>query len=163
MTKLWLTKEVLEEAVKRSHSFNNTVVNLGTSTHGGNVDWITKKIKRFEINTSHFIGNGQHPWNKGMKGTAPYRKSKEELLVIYTDKFLKTHAHQLRRAMMESGILYKCNRCNIKEWNNEKINLEINHINGNRLNCLLSNLEFICPNCHSQTEKFKNYRKKSER
>ena len=63
MAKLKYTKEVLEEAVKKSQSFYNTVMNLGVKGHGGNVDWITKKIKSFGIDTSHFVGNGRKPWH----------------------------------------------------------------------------------------------------
>lgn len=45
----------------------------------------------------------------------------------------------------------KCNKCGISEWNSEPITLEMDHIDGNNKNNSRSNLECICPNCHSQT------------
>ena len=46
---------------------------------------------------------------------------------------------------------YKCLVCKITNWNDKKIIFELNHIDGNRENWLRENLEFLCPNCHSQT------------
>lgn len=165
MAKLWLTEEVLSREVKKSRSFRETVINLGMNPHGGNIQYVTKKIRKLDIDTRHFYGGGKKlPWNKGMKGSAPYRKKKEEILIKHDGEFLNIPAVQLRRAMRESKIPYKCNNCGANEWNGMEIRLEINHIDGNRLNCLLQNLEFLCPNCHSQTDKYKNYkRRESER
>lgn len=50
---------------------------------------------------------------------------------------------------------YKCSVCNISEWNNKKIVLEIDHIDGNSRNNDPSNFRYICPNCHSQTPTYK--------
>lgn len=57
---------------------------------------------------------------------------------------------------------YKCEECEIKEWNNKPISLELDHIDGNRNNNKLENLRILCPNCHSQTDTFraKNIKKK---
>lgn len=49
---------------------------------------------------------------------------------------------------------YKCNVCEIQEHNGLPITLQVNHIDGNCTNNLPSNLELICPNCHSQTNTF---------
>ena len=45
----------------------------------------------------------------------------------------------------------KCNKCGINEWLGKPISLELEHIDGNRDNNERSNLECLCPNCHSQT------------
>ncbi len=50
---------------------------------------------------------------------------------------------------------YKCASCSISEWNSLPITLEVNHIDGNALNNTIDNLEFLCPNCHSQTPTFR--------
>ena len=48
-----------------------------------------------------------------------------------------------------------CSVCGIKEWNNKKITLECDHIDGNHKNNHPNNLRLICPNCHSQTDTYK--------
>lgn len=47
---------------------------------------------------------------------------------------------------------YNCEVCGISEWQNKKIVLHVDHINGDPSNDLPNNLRLICPNCHSQTE-----------
>ena len=50
---------------------------------------------------------------------------------------------------------YKCSCCNLTKWNNKTIVLEMYHINGERLDCRVENLRWLCPNCHSQTKTYK--------
>ena len=50
---------------------------------------------------------------------------------------------------------YKCAVCGIIDWNNKKLVLELEHIDGNSDNNALENLCLICPNCHSQTDTYK--------
>ena len=56
------------------------------------------------------------------------------------------------------------NKCCLCGWNKVhfktgRVPLEINHIDGNALNNNESNLQIICPNCHSLTENFRNLNK----
>jgi hypothetical protein len=52
----------------------------------------------------------------------------------------------------------KCNICKITNWNNLAITFELHHRDGDDGNNKRENLEYLCPNCHSQTA---NYRSKS--
>lgn len=59
----------------------------------------------------------------------------------------------------------KCCKCG---WNQlhpvtGKTPLEVNHIDGDASNCKESNLEIVCPNCHSLTPNFRALNKKSLR
>lgn len=87
--------------------------------------------------------------NKGLKGkkTDPKRKSAEEYLkknVIVTSK--------LRKKLIEDGIKEnRCEGCGISEWMGKKIILELHHVDGDRYNNNLNNLQILCPNCHSLT------------
>ena len=48
-----------------------------------------------------------------------------------------------------------CNSCGITEHNGKYIVLEVSHIDGNAYNNFPTNLELLCPNCHSQTDTYK--------
>lgn len=50
----------------------------------------------------------------------------------------------------KNKIEYKCNRCGLKEWQNEPLLLYLNYKDYNCQNQKIDNLEFLCPNCYSQ-------------
>lgn len=54
----------------------------------------------------------------------------------------------------------KCEQCNNSQWNNKPISLQLHHIDGNNKNHTITNLQLLCPNCHSQTH---NYAGKNKR
>lgn len=58
---------------------------------------------------------------------------------------------------------YKCEVCNISEWNNKEISLHLDHIDGNSDNNLPNNIRLLCPNCHSQTDTFSGRNKKNSK
>ena len=89
--------------------------------------------------------------NQGGKGirTSPQRKS--ALQYLLSDGHIS--AHKLKLKLIEDGIKeHKCENCNLTKWNGEKIPLELHHIDGDRYNNVLSNIQILCPNCHSQTD-----------
>lgn len=60
------------------------------------------------------------------------------------------------RLIKEGLKIYKCEICNISEYNGKHISLELNHIDGDNSNHRLDNLELLCPNCHSQTDTYRS-------
>jgi|LakMenEpi03Aug12_1017415.scaffolds.fasta_scaffold02757_1 hypothetical protein len=69
----------------------------------------------------------------------------------------KTNASRRKALTRIRG--HKCQTCGIENWNNKPIILELEHIDGNYNNNIITNLELICPNCHSQTDTYKNKNK----
>ena len=55
--------------------------------------------------------------------------------------------------IIENG--YECNECHLSDWNGKHVVLELDHIDGDRLNYVRDNLRLLCPNCHSQTDTFR--------
>jgi hypothetical protein len=103
---------------------------------------------------------------KWVKNTSPFQKGyKSERTIslediIYNNKHPQYNTGRVKRRLLETGLKeHKCEKCNLTEWNNVPIPLELNHIDGNRHNHHISNLEIICPNCHAQTD---NYRGKNK-
>lgn len=61
----------------------------------------------------------------------------------------------VRNYMLEKAH-YKCEKCGWGEINQftNKIPLQIHHLDGNSENNIESNLQVLCPNCHSLTKNF---------
>jgi hypothetical protein len=55
----------------------------------------------------------------------------------------------------------KCSVCNLTKWMDKPIPLEIDHINGIHTDNTITNIRFICPNCHAQTDTYKGKNKKT--
>lgn len=60
------------------------------------------------------------------------------------------HTQKRRRVLEEQN--FKCNVCQSDQMHNGKpLVFQLDHINGNRKDETRQNLQFLCPNCHSQT------------
>lgn len=142
------TKEILEKAVEENLSIAGVCRALNLKLAGGTQSHIKKMIIKYEIDISHFTGQG---WNKNK--VAPNRKTAEDILVVLQDGSRRPQHKLLKRAMLEYGIIYQCSKCfNNGTWLGKPITLEVDHIDGDFLNNLIDNLRFVCPNCHSQFE-----------
>ena len=104
-----------------------------------------KKLGCFNPNKSH----------KGMK--FPNRNKKEELAnKILSGNYPEYQTFKLKNLLFYLGIKEnKCEICGISEWLGKPIKCELHHIDGNKNNHLLENLQILCPNCHSQTDNYK--------
>lgn len=143
----------LEDIVKSCKSFREVLTTLNRSITGRSVFYLRKKLLELDIDTSHFVSTVDKPINNK-------KLSHVELLVKNRQNYRES-GKRLRRALIESGIEYKCNKCGLNTWQNTAITLEVNHIDGNFLNNEKENLEFLCPNCHSLTSNF--YRKAAKK
>ena len=141
------TKERLVEAARNSDSIHGVIRYLGANSGSGGVfQHIKKKLVKYQIDMTHFVGLranlGKSPTNK---------KRPEEILVKNADPGYRLKADQLRRAMLESGIEHKCAICSMSNiWNGSPLVLQVDHINGDWRDNRKENVRFLCPNCHSQ-------------
>lgn len=154
MPKKWLNKKEVENAVVGSISLMEVMRKLGyTHIHGGSHDWLRKKVNEWKIDTSHFLKNG---WNKGRKFPGNSRKRAASDILVYHPDGLRQRSLYLRRALDEIDRPYLCSGCGLGNWRGSKITLEVEHKDGDFQNDKEDNLEYLCPNCHSQTGTYKN-------
>lgn len=142
------TKQLLEDAARQSISVAGVLRILGLRQAGGTQTLIAKRLREYGVDTSHFRGQTA---NSGVYHRGPKKKSWRRVLVK-RESGNRRAAYQLRRALIESGVPYQCSACNLNAtWNDKPLMLQVNHKNRDWLDDRPSNLEFICPNCHSQT------------
>lgn len=102
-------------------------------------------------------------YNPNTAGKGIY-KSKKNLKDVFSGK-VGMSSGQLRIRLIREGYKKnKCEKCGQESiWFENPLVMELNHIDGNKKNNKLENLEILCPNCHSQTFTFRgrNIPKKS--
>ncbi len=84
--------------------------------------------------------------------------SAEELQETFNGKLAGSYHRKLfRKHLSNQG--WRCSECEIEEWRGKKLTLEVDHIDGNPRNNILSNLRLLCPNCHSTTDTWRGRNK----
>lgn len=144
------TKEKLEPIVKESFSIAEVIKKLGIKWSGGQQQNIKRWINVYELDTSHFLGQKANQGEKHKGGLS--KKHWSEILIKTSSCNRRVASVMLRRALIESGRDYKCENCNnTGSWCDKDLRLQINHKDMNWSNNDKENLQFLCPNCHSQT------------
>lgn len=140
------SKELLFSVIPSCYSLRDVLRSLGLKLTGGSHSHIKKLISRFEIDTSHFLGQSKKTGQQCNKN----KKHWSEILVINKADYRRP-GYLLSRALIESGRKYECIKCkNIGLWFGEKLFLEVDHVNNIFTDNRSENLQFLCPNCHDQ-------------
>ncbi|MEW5805400.1 MAG: HNH endonuclease signature motif containing protein [Patescibacteria group bacterium] len=139
----WEEKQ-LQEAVKKSFSYRQTLIKLGLRPTGGNYHQIKKYIKELKADTTHFKGKG---WNLGLRGIGKPRIPTKKILV----KNSSFQTYKVKQRLFKEGLKPQyCEECG---WAEKTLDgylpLELDHINGDRTDNRIKNLRILCPNCHS--------------
>lgn len=141
------TPELLSGVVARASSVAEVLRLLGLNETGGAHAHISRTIKAFGLDTSHFV--------RHRNGSLHLRLASSDLLVRITPGSRRTKPPLLKRALAEIGRPYECELCgNSGTWQGAPLNLEIDHEDGDYHNNEAWNLRFLCPNCHTQTDNF---------
>ena len=88
---------------------------------------------------------------RGAIVTRPQRTPSE---LMFSAGKLRNRANVKRRLLVEGLKPPSCANCGISEWRGEPLSLALHHINGDRFDNRVENLELLCPNCHSQTDNY---------
>lgn len=144
-----MTEEKLKEATKNSNSIAETLKAMQMSVTTGNYKTFHRLIKKYNIDTSHFLGQG-HLKNK--QHITVKNRTLESILIQNSDY---SSIAALKTKLIKGKLLeYKCSNCNLVDWNEKPISLQLDHINGISNDHRMKNLRLLCPNCHSQTDTF---------
>ena len=152
------TKEWLEELCKESYSYAEVLKKAGRKQGGGAQATLKQKINEFNIDVSHFTGQ---KWTL-KPSWEPQTGSREKYSLEDIFKKNSFISQKVLRGYIERHNLleYRCQNCGCDgSWMDGEIALELHHINGDTTNNELSNLQYLCPNCHALT---KNYRGKNK-
>ena len=137
-------KDTIEKAVKASKCYADVFKNLGVKVNGGSYPWVKSLIEKFSIDIEHFYTKEQRDRLRAEKMKEAKKRDLSQPLPC--DRRLKNR--DLKKHMNYQGIPYKCNVCNLSQWNNVEIVLDIDHIDNDAHNNKLNNLQYVCPNCH---------------
>jgi hypothetical protein len=135
-----LSKERLEELISNSTSAHNIIKNFGINPRESHIKLINKKISEYELESTKYILRDK------------ITKTNEDLFV---NGSICSRGTLIGRILKDSLIEHICSICNLgSEWNDEKLVLQLDHINGINNDNRIENLRFLCPNCHAQTDMF---------
>lgn len=138
------TNEEIETFVKESRSWRELLLKIGYRETGANRITVREMAEELNLSTEHFKGQG---WNKDNFDYTRFRK----------DNYIRTD-DALNALVALRGR--KCEICGTETWNGKEIPLETHHVDGDRSNNELTNLQICCPNCHAQTDNFRRKDKK---
>ncbi|WP_333737303.1 HNH endonuclease signature motif containing protein [Streptomyces sp. IBSBF 2806] len=149
------SRDELAPAVAAATSLAGVVAALGRNGNGAARARVKRGIEVHGLSTAHFTGQGH------FRGTrSPSRKSAAEILVLLAPGSPRSKTVLLRRALDDLEVPHVCGACGIGDvWQGRRLVLEIDHVNGDRLDNRRENLRYLCPSCHSQTSSFSNRRR----
>ncbi len=153
------TEEWLQELCADSYSYAEVLRKAGRKQAGGNQATLKKKIEEFGIDISHFTGMRwqQSPHQEPQDYSNREKYQVEEIFIKdspVTQKVMRGYVE--RHKLLE----YKCQKCGCDgNWQDGQISLEIDHIDGDNKNNQLSNLRYLCPNCHALTDTYRGKNK----
>lgn len=152
------TKEWLEELCASSFSYAEVLRKAGRKPGGGGTQaTLKKKIEEFNIDISHFTGQG---WNGHSNTIVDVNREKYSIEEIFTKNSPVTQKTMRGYVERHKLLEYKCVNCGCNgNWQGGVISLEIDHIDGDNSNNELSNLRYLCPNCHALTETYRGKNK----
>ena len=149
-SKVWKLEESLFiDLIKNSTRMKDVLSYFSLQNKGNNFKTVKSRINELQLDISHFLSKSESS-----------RFSRKMTLDKFKENCLCEHATMnrghVKEYILKFGLMeYKCNMCgNTGTWLNQKLSLHLEHINGISDDNRITNLCFLCPNCHSQTDTY---------
>ena len=138
--KLKYSKETFVAAVEKSSSVLDILRKLGVSHRGkASYDLVRAHAQHYGIELPTY------------QRRIPSGRRTKIILCLNPDLPTRVPGSILRRELQNTGIEYECKACGLgPNWNGKHITLDVDHINSDWRDNRVTNLQFLCPNCHSQ-------------
>lgn len=150
---IWeISLDSLNNVVRNATTLTEILNKFGLFNKGGNSATLKRRLDEEKIDYSHIkLGTNS---NLGRKFSNNWMTKEECLSEIFIRNSLRLR--KIARVYLKKYNLipYEC-KCGLKnEWNGNVLSLQLEHKNGIDNDHRLINLEWMCPNCHSQTKTF---------
>lgn len=150
-----LDSKLTQDLVNECDCYVDIMVRLGLFTKergkplkSGHYSILKEKVIEKNIDTSHFS------FSKGGNSTIRYKD--DEIFVENSNVTKQTLKSRYLKYRESLDIPYQCDimDCEISNWHDKVLNLQLDHVNGINNDNRIKNLRLLCPNCHSQTDTF---------
>lgn len=99
-----------------------------------------------------------NPSGRGIKKKVPSKINLEEIISGNHPEF---QTYKLKNRLLKDNYFENvCSICGISDWMGHSLNMELDHIDGDRTNHKIENLRMLCPNCHAQTDTYRSKNRK---
>lgn len=148
------SKEHLEATVKDANCWWDWMRKAGIPAKGCNYRTLKNKAQQYGIDTSHF----NYEYARNHNGYRIIKNRTDEQLFCGN---VNIKRDTIKRAYIQRVLKndIHCECCGIKDWNGKPITFQLHHKDGNTINNVLENIILLCPNCHSQTENYRNQKR----
>lgn len=155
-------EEALRVLARESVPYAQVLSKLGLPTTGRPYHELKKHIRTHSIDVSHFKGQSwsrgsTHVTNEAIARGRQRRRIQDAHVFVESSPFYAGSI--LIPRLLDMGWKYECAWCGVSEWPSVRLVLHLDHANGVHNDNRLENLRLLRPNCHSQTETYRNRRR----